>query len=104
MIMTHHGTETDFELTTIQRLERLGYRPVFGMEIERPHSEVVLKDVLRAQLAVRYPDLPPAALEEAVHIISRPVGVDTLRRNLAFHQLLTRGFDLKVESRLFDTF
>lgn len=93
----HHGTESDFELTTIQRLERLGYRPVFGMEIERPHTEVVLKDVLRAHLSARYRDLPESALDEAVHIISRPVGVDTLRRNLAFHQILTRGFDLKVE-------
>jgi type I restriction enzyme R subunit len=92
----HHGTETEFELTTIQRLERLRYQPVFGMEIERSHHEVVLRDVLHAQLAARYDDLPAAALDEAVHTISRPVGVDTLRRNLAFHQLLTRGFDLKV--------
>jgi type I restriction enzyme R subunit len=95
--MAHHGTESDFELTTIQRLEHLGYWYVFGMEIERPHNEVVLKDVLRAHLAACYPDLPPDTLDEAVHIIAAPYGVDTLRRNLAFHQLLTRGFDLKVE-------
>jgi type I restriction enzyme R subunit len=95
--MTHHGTETDFELTTIQRLDRLGYQPVFGMEIERPHNEVVLKDVLRAHLASRYPDLPAAALDEAIKTIAVPQGVDPLRRNLAFHQLLTRGFDQKVE-------
>ncbi len=93
----HHGTETDFELTTIHRLEQLGYQPVFGMDIERPRDEVVLKDVLRQSLASRYTDLPPAALDEAIHIITRPDGVDTLRRNLTFHQLLTRGFDLKVE-------
>lgn len=32
-----------------------------------------------------------------MHSISRPEGVDTLRRNMAFHLLLTKGFDLKVE-------
>ena len=57
----------------------------------------MLKDVLRAWLANRYPDLPESALNEAVHMITRPEGVDTLRRNLAFHQMLTRGFDLKIE-------
>jgi type I restriction enzyme R subunit len=95
--MTHHGTETEFELTTLKRLEGLGYKPVFGMELQRPQERVVLLDVLRDWFARRYPELPPGALDEAVHTISRPGGVDTLRRNLAFHQLLTRGFDLKVE-------
>ena len=95
--MAHHGTETEFELTTIKRLDALKYQPVFGMEIERPHTQAVLEEVLRQSLAGRYPDLPPAALDEAIHTIVRPDGVDTLRRNLAFHQLLRRGFDLKVD-------
>lgn len=52
--MSHRGTETTFELTTIERLEQLGYVHRFGGEIERPHDEVVLRDVLRANLARRY--------------------------------------------------
>lgn len=95
--MSHRGTESDFELATIERLEQLGYTHRHGEDIDRPHEEVVLKDVLRATLARRYPDLPDRALDEAVARISRPEGVDTLRRNLAFHLLLTRGFDLPVE-------
>ncbi len=95
--MPQHGTETEFELTTLKRLEALKYRPVFGMDLQRPHDQVVLKDVLRGWLARRYSDLPDSALNEAVHIITRPEGVDALRRNLAFHQLLTRGFDLKID-------
>ncbi len=94
---SHRGTETTFELTTIERLEQLGYEHRFGMDIDRPHDEVVLKDVLRANLAKRYADLPEKALDEAVARISRPQGVDTMRRNMAFHQLLVRGFELKVE-------
>ena len=62
----HRGTETQFELTTIERLEGQGYVHLFGPELERPHDEVVLRDVLRASLAERYPDLPPASLDEAV--------------------------------------
>jgi type I restriction enzyme R subunit len=93
----HRGTETTFELTTIERLEQLVYGYRFGPEIDRPHDEVVFKDVLRANLAKRYADLPAKALDEAVAQISRPQGVDTLRRNMAFHQMLVRGFELSVE-------
>src|SRR5262245_36953000 len=95
--MSARGTESDFELTTIERLEQLEYVHQHGEDVVRSHEEVVLKDTLRSTLARRYPDLPPRALDEAVTRISRPEGVDTLRRNLAFHLLLTRGFDLPVE-------
>jgi type I restriction enzyme R subunit len=93
----HRGTETDFELTTIQRLEGQGYVHLPGLELDRPRDEVVLRDVLRANLATRYPALPPAALDEAVARIARPEGVDTLHRNRAFHRLLTAGLELPVE-------
>ncbi|HIJ80332.1 MAG TPA: type I restriction endonuclease subunit R [Desulfuromonadales bacterium] len=94
---THRGTETTFELTTIERLEQQGYTYQLGLEMDRPHDEVVFRDVLRANLANRYPDLPAPALDEAVARISLPAGVDTIRRNKAFHELLTRGFEVKVE-------
>jgi hypothetical protein len=54
----HRGTETTFELTTIERLERQGYKHLLGPELERPQDEVVLKDLLRANLAERYKELP----------------------------------------------
>src|SRR5438094_564498 len=94
---SHRGTETTFELTTIERLEKLGYFHTHGEEIIRLHDEVVLKDVLRDSLASRYPDLPPKALNEAVAQISRPQGVDTMRRNMAFHQMLVRGLEILIE-------
>lgn len=93
----YHGTETIFEQTTIERLKLQGYSSVLGLELERPQEQVVFPNTLRAFLARRYPDLPAAALESAIKTITRPDGVDTLRRNLAFHQLLVRGFELPVE-------
>jgi type I restriction enzyme R subunit len=95
--MSNRGTESDFEETTIERLEALGYQHVFGFDLDRPPAEVVLRDRLRQSFAVRYPDLPPAALDAAVVRVSRPDGVDALRRNKAFHELLVRGFEQKVD-------
>ena len=76
-----HGSESEFEQTTIERLKLLGYEHTHGTDLVRPLDEVVLLDVLRESLAERYPDLPEAALDEAEKKLSRPDGVDTLHRN-----------------------
>ena len=68
--MPHRGTETQFELTTIERLEGQGYAQLFGPDLARQHEEVVLRNVLRVSLAERYLDLPLATLDEAVAQIS----------------------------------
>ncbi len=92
-----HGTETEFELTTIERLIRQEYDYTHGEEIERDHEEVVLLDVLKARLSSRYPDLPESSIDEAVARLARPEGVDTLRRNRKFHDNLTKGIEIRVE-------
>ncbi|WP_158620009.1 type I restriction endonuclease subunit R [Corallococcus sicarius] len=85
-------------MTTIERLDTHGYTWCHGSEVEREDDdEVVLRSRLRDSLAQRYSDLPAGPLAEAVAKLSRPEGVDPLRRNLAFHQLLTRGFEVRVE-------
>lgn len=93
----HRGTETDFELTTIERLEQLGYTHLLGTEIERPHAEVVFADRLEASIRHRYPDLPDASVQLAVSHFARPQGVDTLRRNRDFHLAATKGWDCPIE-------
>ncbi len=94
----HRGTETEFKLTTIERLEQQGYTWLPGEEVDREdEAEVVLRARLRAFLAGRYPDLPPVTLDEAAPKLSRPNGVDTIHRNLTFHQHLTRGLERKVQ-------
>jgi len=120
--MGWHGSESEFESTTIERLKALGYVHVHGSELApgstgsaggtRPDdSEVVLKDRLRAFLVARYgrtvaasagggarPDgLPDAAIEAVVAKFARPEGVDTLRRNAALHAMLRGGVEIAVE-------
>lgn len=95
--MPHRGTESDFELTTIERLIALGYEHVHGSELSRTNEEVVLRERLRLSLGARYPSFPEAVLDEAVRRFARPEGVDTLRRNMAFHETLTRGLELPFD-------
>lgn len=91
------GTETEFELATIQRLEQLRYRWLPGPDLVRDPSEVVLRDVLSASIAKLYPMLPPDVLESTVARIARPDGADTLLRNKDFHLRLVEGFEVFYE-------
>jgi len=106
--MGWHGSESEFEYTTIERLKALGYASVHGSELGPPgradDSEVVLKDRLRAFLLARYGrtitrpgGLPGAAIDLAVAKFARPEGVDTLRRNAAFHAALRGGIEVPIE-------
>src|ERR1035441_5027332 len=94
--MPNQGTESQFEATTIDRLLALPvYRYQYGGDIERDWREVVMVDWLRAFLLKKYPHLPTEAVEEAIIKISRPEGVTSEQRNMAFHKLLTGGWDQK---------
>ncbi|QQS09025.1 MAG: type I restriction endonuclease subunit R [Phycisphaerales bacterium] len=106
--MGWHGSESEFEYTTIERLKSLGYVYVHGSELLAmrggDEAEVVLKDHLRAFLTRRYgrtvtrPDgLPEAAIELAIAKFARPEGVDTLRRNAGLHAMLRGGVEIAVE-------
>lgn len=95
---SHRGTETAFELTTLDRLIAQDYQWVHGKEVPRQDErEVVVADWLAANLKKRYPALTDGALQAVVKKFSLPEGVDTLHRNMAFHNLLTKGFEAPVE-------
>ncbi len=97
--MTSHPDESPFEATTIERLRNLGYEHNHGGELREkpdfPLEAVVLVDALRRHLRACYPHLPENAIETALHIAANPEGVNLLQRNINFHQLLTRGFEVK---------
>lgn len=95
--MGHRGTETEFELATIDRLEAIDYQYVHGEELDRPREEVVLRDRLTAALRRFHPDLSAGIIDEAARRFANPDGVDTIRRNLAFNSDLTRGVHFAVE-------
>ena len=99
--MSRRPGESAFELATIERLERLGYRHADGRQLREdehfPLEEVVRKDWLGAHLAARYPHLPDEALGLAVSVATGHEGATLLRRNLDFHDKLTRGFEVPYE-------
>jgi type I restriction enzyme R subunit len=91
-------TESDFEDVTIQRLQLLGYTHRLGGDMRRTDDrQVIFADTLAAFLARRYPNVPEATRAEAVQRFIRPEGIDTLRRNMDFHQRLVKGAEFAVD-------
>jgi type I restriction enzyme R subunit len=91
------ATESHFELAAIDRLKSLGYRYLYGDEIDRPLTAVILAAPLREHLQRRYRHLPPAAIEQAIRVVSAPEGATLDRRNMAFQRLLREGYTLRYE-------
>lgn len=93
--------ESRFEATTIERLKQLGYEHDDGRLLREnpgfPLDAVVQTDALRRHLRARYPHLPNDAIETAIRIATNPEGVGLIQRNKNFHDLLTRGFDVKYK-------
>lgn len=99
--MSTKPNESNFEETTIERLTRLGYEHDFGPELREDEGfaleAVVLVEALRRHLRALYTTLTPEAVETAIRIITNPEGVTLLQRNMSFHRLLTRGFEVRFK-------
>jgi len=91
--------ESFVEEATLSWLESLGYAVKHGPEIapgepaaERAdYGQVVLEDRLRQALVRLNPELPPEALDDAFHKLTRPEGPTLDARNRALHRLLVDG-------------
>ncbi|MCR4339785.1 MAG: type I restriction endonuclease subunit R [Gemmatimonadaceae bacterium] len=105
--MTERGvTESVVEQAALAWLESLGWRVTHGLEIapgepgaERAdYAQVVLEARLRDALARLNPVLPPEALEDAFHRLTRPEGAELSARNRAVHRLLVEGVTVEYRA------
>jgi type I restriction enzyme R subunit len=87
--------ESEFEETTIERLNALGFGHAHGTEIIRDLREVVQVDRLREFLAARY---APEVAGLAQKAFCAPEGVDPVRRNQDFLHKLTRGVEVAYDA------
>ncbi len=96
-------TESDVEQAALDWLEGLGWRVAHGPDIgpdgpdaERSdYGQVVLERRLRDALAELNPGLPPEALEDALHRLTRPEGSTLEARNRSFHRMLVDGVNVE---------
>ena len=95
--------ESVVEEATLTWLKTLGYSVRFGAEIapgepgaERSdYAQVLLDGRLRNALAALNPDVPAAALDEALRIVTQPQHPSLIANNRAFHRMLVDGVEVE---------
>lgn len=98
--------ESDIEQMAIEQLQAIGYRHVYGVDIEpsgikplRAYSQVLLQDNVLQAIATINPQLTLEQCLEAYQRISQHNQLTTpnnVSNNLAFHRLLTEGIALEI--------
>ena len=98
-------SESNIEEYTIETLESLGYRYIYGPTIapegefsERvAYDDIILKERLKAAIQRINPDVPVAAQEEALREVLRISSSDVLNNNEIFHRFLTDGVPVQYQ-------
>lgn len=97
--------ESEIETLAIERLQALGFDYVYGPDIapdstnpaRESFSDAILLNQLRDAVIRINPNLPIAALDEAVKTVKRISSPELLANNEAFHHLLTEGVNVSYQ-------
>jgi len=100
-------TETDIELLTIDELEELDWKYVYGPDIacdgskpEREnYQEVILKGRLKSAILRLNRNLPAETLEEAFNKVLRIPTTDLIQSNETFHDYILNGIKVEYQTK-----
>lgn len=95
--MTGFYTEADYENSIVELFQSMGYRYVYGPEVERDYYSPLYDDELRASLYRLNPSLPPEAINDALFKLKNFENADLVQKNAIFMDYLQHG----IEARYF---
>lgn len=99
--------EDDLERLCLEWFQETGYETAYGPDLlaceDNPLGErvniqqIILSARLIAALTKLNPDIPAAALEEAVDILSKPTQTNLVSNNMSFHEMVLEGVQVEFE-------
>ena len=95
--------ESAVEEATLEWLTELGWQVLYGPDIapdavnteRNSYDQIILERRLQNALLQLNPNLPDAALKDALHKLARPDGATIEVRNRAFHLMLVNGVNVE---------
>jgi len=98
--------EDQVEQLAIDWFKELGYDYLLGYDIapdssnplRQNYQEVLLTSRLRTALEKLNPTLPTSAIDEAIHLLSKPQYTTLIQNNRSFHQLLLQGIPVEIKT------
>ena len=87
-------TEADYENSVVELFKNLGYRYVYGPELERDYKNPLYEDVLVESLNRLNPSLPEAAIQDALYKLHNFENGSLIQKNTVFMNYLQNGIEV----------
>lgn len=84
-------TEANYENSIVELFETLGYDHLYGPDVERKPTTILLEEQLRSSLETINPNLPKAAIDEAIFKITNYEAGSLVSKNEIFTDYLQNG-------------
>jgi type I restriction enzyme R subunit len=96
--MSGFYTEADYENTIIELFENMGWRHVYGPDVDRDYEDPLYEDELDDTIRRINPDMSENAIHEALYKLKNFENADLVQKNAVFMDYIQNG----VEVRYFD--
>lgn len=93
--MSGFYTEADYENTIIELFENMGWRYVYGPDLERDYKDPLYEDELEDSLRRINPDMPESAIHEALFKLKNFDNADLVQKNAVFMDYIQHGVEVR---------
>ena len=93
--MSSFYTEADYENSIIELFQTMGYRHVYGPDIDRNFYSPVFEDELTASLHRLNPAMPEDAIADALFKLKNFENADLVQKNAVFMDYLQHGIEVR---------
>ena len=92
-------TEADYENSVLELFRNLGYKYVYGPDLERDYKNPLYEDVLIESLSRLNPSLPEAAIQDALYKLHNFENGTLLQKNTVFMNYLQNGIEVSYHDK-----
>ena len=90
-------TESSYENSIIELLETLGYTHIYGPDVDRDFHTFLMEEQLQNSLEIINPNLPSAAIKEAIYKIKNYEAGSLVSKNEVFSDYLQNGVQIAYQ-------
>ena len=97
--MPNMYTEADYEQSVIELFQNMGYQYVYGPDVERDYKSPLFDDVLIESLYRLNPELPEAAIQDALYKLRNYENGTLVQKNTVFMNYLQNGIEVSYHDK-----
>ena len=93
--MSGFFTEADYENTIIELFESMGWRHVYGPDLDRDYKDPLYEDELEDSIHRINPNMPESAIHEALFKLKTFDNADLIQKNAVFMDYIQHGVEVR---------